>query len=58
MPELKRGTIWPTPEEDIVINQGIAEDPDTFELDEEWFERARPAVEVKPDLGERKEQDV
>ena len=46
MPELKQGTIWPTPEEDIATNQGIAEDPDTFELDEEWFECARPAVEV------------
>ncbi len=35
MPELKWGAIWPTPEEEIAINQGIAEYPDTFELDEE-----------------------
>ena len=36
--------------EEAAINAGIAADPDTFELDEEWFKRARPAVEVDPEL--------
>ena len=39
--------------EEAAINAGIAADPDTFELDEEWFKRARPAIEVDPDLVER-----
>ena len=43
MPKLKLGTISPTPEEDAAINAGITADPDTFELDAEWFARARPA---------------
>ena len=53
MPDLKPGTIWPTPEENAEINAGIAADPDTFELDEEWFANARPAVEVVPHIVER-----
>jgi uncharacterized protein (DUF4415 family) len=32
----------PTPEEDAEINRGIAEDPDTHELDDAWFARAKP----------------
>ena len=36
--------------EKAAINAGIAADPDTFELDEEWFEGARPVVEVDPEL--------
>ena len=52
MPKLKPGTISPTPEEEAAINAGIAADPDTFELDAEWFARARPAVEVDPILKE------
>ena len=39
--------------EEVAINAGIAADPDTFELDEEWFKRARPAIEVDPDLVKR-----
>ena len=50
MPNLKPGTIIPTPEENAAINAGIAADPDTFELDEEWFARAKPAIEVDADL--------
>ena len=53
MPKLKPGTILPTPEEDAQIRAGIAADPDTFELDEEWFARARPAREVMPEFVER-----
>ena len=50
MPNLKPGTIIPTPEENAAINAGIAADPDTFELDDEWFARAKPAIEVDADL--------
>ncbi len=48
MPKLKVGHISPTPEEDAVINAGIAADPDSRELDEEWFAKAKPASEVLP----------
>ena len=36
----------PTQQEDARINAGIAADPDTRELDDAWFARARPAHEV------------
>ena len=36
--------------EEVAIQAGIASDPDTFELDDEWFRRARPATEVHPHL--------
>jgi uncharacterized protein (DUF4415 family) len=38
----------PTDEEDARINAGIAANPDSPELDDEWFKRARPAAEVLP----------
>lgn len=38
--------------EETAINAGIARDPDTFELDADWFARARPAIEVHPELVE------
>ena len=52
MPKLKRGTIWPTAEEEAAIQAQIAEDPDDFEKDAEWFKQARPASEVAPELVE------
>ena len=53
MPKPKPDTIVPTPEEDAAINAGIAADPDTEELDDAWFARARPALVVDPQLVER-----
>ncbi len=38
--------------EEVAIYAGIARDPDAAELDDEWFKRARPAIEVFPDLVE------
>jgi uncharacterized protein (DUF4415 family) len=40
-----RVLILPTPEEEALINAGIAADPDARELDDEWFARAKPASE-------------
>ena len=45
MPKLKPETIWPTPEEEAQINAGIAADPDSHELDDQWFTKAKPAGE-------------
>ena len=39
--------------EETAINAGIARDPDAFELDADWFARARPVVEVNPEFVER-----
>ncbi len=52
MPKLKPDTVWPTPEEDEEINRQIAEDPDDFELDDDWFARAKPITDVMPVLAE------
>ena len=46
MPKLKPGHISPTPEEDAAINAGIAADPDSRELTQAWFDKAKPASEV------------
>ncbi|QHI97645.1 hypothetical protein GT347_06365 [Xylophilus rhododendri] len=43
-----RTIVLPTDEEDRQINAGIAADPDTEELGEDFFKRARPAREVLP----------
>ena len=51
MPPLKPDHISPTDDENAAINAGIAADPDTFELDAEWFRQARPAIEVDPGLA-------
>ena len=53
MPKLRPDTIVPTSEEDAEIDAAIAADPDTEELDDAWFARARPAAAVDPDLVER-----
>ncbi|MCK5783275.1 MAG: BrnA antitoxin family protein [Desulfobacterales bacterium] len=50
MPKLKKGTILPTKEEDRQINAGIAADPDTFEVTDEMFTKARPVSEVHPEI--------
>ena len=39
--------------EENAILVGIARDPDTIELDADWFARARPIVEINPDFVER-----
>ena len=39
--------------EEVAINVGIARDPDAPDLDEGWFERARPAAEVVPHVVEQ-----
>ena len=48
-----------SPEEDAEIQRQIAEDPDDFEADEEWFKNAKPTAELFPELLERhlKEKD-
>ena len=53
MPKLKPDTIVPTPEEDAAIDAGIAADPDTEELDDAWFARARRISVADPELAER-----
>ena len=49
----RRKIIRPTPEEDAEINRQIAEDPDDFEADEEWFKHAKSTAELFPELLER-----
>jgi uncharacterized protein (DUF4415 family) len=39
-----------TDEEDAEIRAGIARDPDAFEATDEMWARARPAVEVAPEI--------
>ena len=52
MPKLKPGTIDTTREEEAAIQVGIDADPDTLELDDEWFARARPVSEEHPEIVE------
>ena len=48
MPRLKPDHISPTDDEDAAITAAIAADPDTFELDAEWFATAKSFPEVYP----------
>ena len=48
MPQLKPGDIPLTDAEDAAIMAAIAADPDTFELDAEWFATAKTFPEVYP----------
>lgn len=41
--------IIPTEEEDAEINAQIAANPDAYELDDEWFARAKPTHEFFPE---------
>ena len=50
MPKLKPGHISPMPEELYEMNVGIAADSEASELDDAWFQRARPASEVVPHI--------
>jgi uncharacterized protein (DUF4415 family) len=42
MPKLKIGTIMPTPEENALINAGLALDADTYELSDKEFKQLKP----------------
>ena len=53
MPKLRTDDAPLTREEDAAVREGIAADPDTFEADDEWFKRAKPAIEVEPEFVER-----
>ena len=52
MPKLKPNHISPTPEESAAIRAAVAEDPDTFLADAEWFREAKPVKKVLPELWE------
>ena len=52
MPKLKPNHISPTPEESVAIRAAVAEDPDTFLADAEWFREAKPLKDVLPELWE------
>ncbi len=45
--------IVPTAEESEAIDEQIASDPDDFELEEAWFEGAKPTKELLPEAYER-----
>ena len=53
MSKVKPGSIrMLTPEENAALLADIESDPDTYELDAEWFAHARPVIEVFPELVE------
>ena len=45
-----RKIVIPTPAEDAEINVQIAEDPEDFEADAEWFKEAKPSAEIIPHI--------
>ena len=53
MPKLKPGATDTMSEEEEAIQVGIDADRDTLELDDEWFEKARPVSEGHPEIVER-----
>ena len=53
MPQLRPDDVPLKREENADVRAGIAADPDTFEADDEWFERAKAAIEVEPEFVER-----
>ena len=52
----RKTIIVPTPEEDIIINHGISQDPDAFTVDDEWFKNAQSSEEAVPHILERYRQ--
>ena len=50
MPRLRPGDIPLTPEEDAAVETGILADPDTTDLDSEWFAWAQPAAQAIPHI--------
>ena len=52
MPRLKLGDIPLTPEEDAAVQAAILSDPDTIELDADWFAGAQPAAVALPHIVE------
>jgi uncharacterized protein (DUF4415 family) len=46
MPKLKPGTIIPTAEQDQAIATGIAADPDSRELTDQWMTQAKSASQA------------
>ncbi len=57
MPKLKPDHVSPTPEESAAIRAAVAEDPDTFLADAEWFREAKHVKEVLPELWEAWNRD-
>ena len=53
MPKPESEPICPSMKEEARIRPGVEADPDTLELDDEWFEKARPASETHPRIVER-----
>ena len=52
MLRLKPGDKPLTPEEDAAVTADILSDPDSFELDAEWFAGAQTAAEALPHIVE------
>ena len=52
-PKPESEPICPSMKEEASIRAGIEADPDTLELDDEWFAKARPASEAHPRIVER-----
>ena len=52
-PKPESEPICPPMKEEARIRADIEADPDTLELDDEWFAKARPASEAHPRIVER-----